>query len=650
MDTPLLVSPLHFAEEMEAHWIRLDNTPSDSLRDLWRTMGSAFGKAIISFDKTTVFDPVPTWTVLNPPTGTGKSQGTCVYASMVARGNRRRSSKVAPVGVLIVTREITEADGLAAQINELAGFPCAVARHSESKLTRDEVHAADVLVVTHAAYVMALENFTVGSRWRDMIEWEGGRRRLTVIDETLSNVVEGHSIKSEDIRQVLAYVNAEMKVEFAPQVAALQEIEKVLDRIALAVKGNPDLSSQKVVWRGVEDGRVEFPESLSMGPLRERMKTLRYDLLTMHRVSPLDQQRKARLVDETLAAVESIMSRWAYYARKGNDHSLNSSRLLIPEDLPAPVVLDATASQQMLWGLMEDRAVVQPIPQGTRRYRNVTLHVARARSIGKTKMKETARARLPRILGDLQERIGRDRKVFLCCHKSIKHVAVGFAPEFARYGVGTWGAVDGKNDWKDCDTAVIVGLPYKDSVWSTNMFFATQGLQSNAWMDNPTWKQHTNVHTEMQRSQITVEVVQAINRVRCRKVIDAEGNCPETDVFVILPSDKVGDAVLENLKVEMPGLRVTEWDFQLDGANATQIRKGSSHDALLAYMENRLPGETAMTALQKELGLSSKSKANLMETLRDPAHPLTVRLKELGVEYKATGKGRGARAYLIKAD
>jgi len=654
MDTPLLVSPLHFAEEMEAHWVRLGNTPSDPLRDLWRTMGSAFGKAILSFDKTTPFDPVPTWTVLNPPTGTGKSQGTCVYASLVAKGNRRRSPGVAPVGVLIVTREITEADGLAAQINELAGFPCAVAKHSESKLSREEVRAADVLVVTHAAYVMALENFTVGSRWHDMIEWQahgaedGGRRRLTVIDESLSNVVEGHSITSEDIRQVLAFVNAEMKQEFSPQVAALQETERVLDRIAVAVKRNPESSSQKIVWRGVEDGRIEFPESLSMAPLRERMKTLRYDLLTMHRVSPLDQQRKARLVDETLAAVESILSRWAYYARKGNDHSLNSSRLLIPEDLPAPVVLDATASQQMLWGLMEDRAVVQPIPQGTRQYRNVTLHVARARSIGKTKMREAARVRLPRVLGDLQQRIGKDRKVFLCCHKSIKHIAVAFAPEFASYGVGTWGAVDGKNGWKDCDTAVIVGLPYKDSVWSTNMFFATQGLQPNEWMDSPAWKQHTDVHREMQTSQITVEVVQAINRVQCRKVIDAEGNCPETDVFIILPSDKTGDAMLENLKVEMPGLRVTEWDFQLDGAG-TQIRRGSSHDALIAYMENRLPGETAMTALRKELGLSSKSKANLMEALRDPAHPLTVRLKELGVEYKTTGKGRGARSYLIKA-
>lgn len=570
---------------------------------------------------------------------------------MVAKGNRRRAPGVSPVGILIVTREITEADGLAAQIDALSGIPgAAVARHSEAKLTRDEVQAADVLVVTHAAYVKALEGFEDGSRWSDMIEWEGGRRRLTVIDETLSNVVEGHSVRSEDIRQVLAYVDAVMKQDFAPQVAALQRTGEILDMIEVAVKRDPAMSAQKVVWRGVDDGRIAFPESLSMGPLRERMKTLRYDLLTMHRVSPLDQQRKARLVDETLSSVEAVMGRWAYYARKGDYHSLNSSRLLIPDDLPAPVVLDATATQQMLWELMEGRAVVRPIPSGARSYRNVTLHVTRAQGIGKTKMKEAARVRLPRILKDLEGRAGKDRKVFLCCHKSIKHVAVGFEPEFTSYGVGTWGAVDGKNEWKDCDTTVIVGLPYKDSVWSTNMFFATQGLQPNEWMNSPAWKQHTDVHREMQLSQITVEVVQAVNRVQCRKVIDAEGNCPETDVFLVLPTDKTGDAILENLKVEMPGLKVAEWAFQLDGEGAAQVRRGSSHEALIAYMEGRLPGETAMTALQKELGLSTDGRKALMKTLADPAHPLTARLKSLGVEYRSTGKGRGARSYLVKAD
>jgi hypothetical protein len=65
-------------------------------------------------------------------------------------------------------------------------------------------------------------------------------------------------------------------------------------------------------------------------------------------------------------------------------------------------------------------------------------------------------------------------------------------------------------------------------------------------------------------------------------------------------------------------------------------------------MENRLPGETAITTIQKELGLSDKGKTKLMETLRDVAHPLTQKLAEIGVRYLTTGVGKGARSYLIK--
>ena len=105
MDTPNLVSPVSFTTAMEDHWVnRLGNTPSDSLRQLWRTMGSAFGNAILAFDKVSPFsDAKPTWTVLNPPTGTGKSQGTCVYSAMVAKTNRSLPAGVSPVGILVVT-------------------------------------------------------------------------------------------------------------------------------------------------------------------------------------------------------------------------------------------------------------------------------------------------------------------------------------------------------------------------------------------------------------------------------------------------------------------------------------------------------------------------------------------------------------------
>ena len=100
---------------------------------------------------------------------------------------------------------------------------------------------------------------------------------------------------------------------------------------------------------------------------------------------------------------------------------------------------------------------------------------------------------------------------------------------------------------------VIFGLPYRDPVWATNTFFALQGLQDNRWLEQPSWGAYADVRREMQRRQLTVSVIQAVNRVRCRRVIDGDGNCPPTDVFIVLPHGADGDAILGHLQEEMPG-------------------------------------------------------------------------------------------------
>jgi len=77
---------------------------------------------------------------------------------------------------------------------------------------------------------------------------------------------------------------------------------------------------------------------------------------------------------------------------------------------------------------------------------------------------------------------------------------------FERFAVGHWGAVDGRNDWSDCDTAVIFGLPYRDQIWANNTFFAVKGLQTGEWLKSPVWKDHADVRRVMQQRQLSVSV------------------------------------------------------------------------------------------------------------------------------------------------
>jgi hypothetical protein len=63
------------------------------------------------------------------------------------------------------------------------------------------------------------------------------------------------------------------------------------------------------------------------------------------------------------------------------------------------------------------------------------------------------------------------------------------------------------------------------------MFCALQGAQDDKWLQSPEWKNFKNVRKEMEQRQMSVSVIQAINRICCRHVIDAEGRCPPADIF-----------------------------------------------------------------------------------------------------------------------
>ena len=92
---------------------------------------------------------------------------------------------------------------------------------------------------------------------------------------------------------------------------------------------------------------------------------------------------------------------------------------------------------------------------------------------------------------------------------------------------------------------------------------------------------------------------------------------------------------------------VQPWQFELDGPQA-RVRKGSCHEAVLALMSNKLQGETPISTLRKELGLARDVVKDLQAVLRDEDHTLTKALADIGVSYVSTGKGRGARSFLLK--
>ncbi len=637
MATRNIVSASAFVRQMTTHWkTTLGNAPSPSLERLWGVVANTFNDAIVAQDKK--------WRVLEPPTGTGKTQGLTVYCAMLAELNSRCSPENR-TGVLVVVRTIAQADEIAAAINEMARRDAAVARHSENKISGEDCAAKDILVITHSAYQLATEAIYRGhfGKSAQITAWDAGPRCLTIIDEALANIVEEYQVTAHSLRRTLSYVDTHIAARHPDAVNALQMLQRTLDQIE---RSSASLQ-ETILWRSSEEHPVQWSNTSSMGGLLSEISKLPLDQMVLRKESAADRQRLVRQAKDTLRSCEAILTKWAYLQRSGNWDTLNSSELIIPLDIPGPVVLDATASQNMLWELLGELAVRPAIPSGTRNYRNVRLNVAYTKGLGKTTMKERGRGRVARVLGTL-DKTHKDRSVLFCVHKNLEPMALDLQPNFANYEVAHWGAIDGRNDWKDCDVAVILGLPFRGPLWATNTFFALTDVRTNDWLRSPSWKSYQDVRKAMEVKQITVSVVQAINRIRCRKVINSEGDCPSAEVFLVLPEDHLGTTVLDNIQAEMPGIQVVPWHFDIDGEK-TSVRRAEGFRAIIPYMASRLPGETSMHKVKADLGWSADKMKKLRGVLKDSGHFITRSLRELDVSFHTNGKlGRGSKAWLLK--
>src|SRR5258707_714541 len=120
----------------------------------------------------------------------------------------------------------------------------------------------------------------------------------------------------------------------------------------------------------------------------------------------------------------------------------------------------------------------------------------------------------------------------------------------------------------------------------------------------------------MQR-HLSTSVVQAINRICCRRVIDEYGRCPLSDVYILLPKNWQGDAILDDIQTNMPGINVVPWGFEPDGPKVYAARSNSAHAAIISLMRSREAGATSFPFIQRQLSLNPKQISRVKEQLRD---------------------------------
>lgn len=240
-----LVPPCDFSVRMHKHWTETLNMPaSPALRDVQRLMAEEFQRLIIN---NSTADLAGTSSVVLPlPTGAGKTQGTQVYASMQAELNALTADNRKPVGMVIITRLIEDADDIAKQINELSGRTVAVAHHTKNKADTADVFNSDVLVICHQAFLNAAKGWRVHDRerWHRISKWRGGDRLLFVIDEALANVVDSNEATANNLAMAVQSIPHELRLRFPVAITILEGMKRWL--VAKETGGTDD--STKLLW------------------------------------------------------------------------------------------------------------------------------------------------------------------------------------------------------------------------------------------------------------------------------------------------------------------------------------------------------------------------------------------------------------------
>ena len=143
-------------------------------------------------------------------------------------------------------------------------------------------------------------------------------------------------------------------------------------------------------------------------------------------------------------------------------------------------------------------------------------------------------------------------------------------------------------------------------------------------------------------------MIQAINRICIRRVTDDQGRCAKADVYIVLPKDWRGDAILDDIHTNMPGLKQVEWDFEPIGPKVYVPRNNSVPQAVIELMRTREPGQTPLSYIRTQLSLSYRQFGRLKENLAKATSNLAIALHGLGVLYKVEGRGPATKGILVK--
>ena len=580
------------------------NITSAYLRETWATIFHSFERCRkLNTGATATSKRI----VIPAPTGTGKTLATCYYASQLEK----------EVGMLIVTPFISEADEIVKTINYYSEEIKAIAFHNKSDYrTRvEELKEHQVLVITHNQFIGATDRNQnkVGvdrNKIDRLYQYLDGKRSVVVIDEGIETIQET-SLEYDDIHHLIALLNSyighknsdkELKLKVEEEVKSLEKFKEIFS----ISKGKLNDGFEVLLDDGVINKHME-KSSLSLTTTKKLNKSRK-----LRTFNKLANNKEGRKVAEILKNLETIIDAdWVYYS---NNDTLHTARDALPEDT-ATVILDATSSIDYYYQMHSDIEIVG-ISNKVRSYENVELFITEKQRTGQNELtnKDSVSSYVETIGRLVNSSFDKVAAVAVFTFKPIEERLNKFLDidENSLIKLDHFGNLNGKNNYRDCNTLYIIGTPFKPEFVTTNThILSNRGLACFS-LEAEVIEERLSI----KYSLIAADLIQAINRISCRKVIDGKGNCPNARVYLTMPDNEpLSKTILDAIKKQMPGIKICKWDLTL----VQSSRRGpkGKYDKALIDKLNNITNKTSLTSITKEIGLTKKQRENLIKRMKE---------------------------------
>lgn len=551
--------------------------------------------------------------IVSAPTGSAKTENVITYCSMLP----------SRVKVVICTNLVTEVDRLASDINQESGNTRACAFHTKNtNIIFDQAVTYQIVVVTHEFY---RRNFAGSTRWQELIH----DRDLVIIDEALNTMTELNVKSSSITKAITVFSHLSNQVKYTSNSYFNRALEHLNNDLAFLINypqsigAGTNLTSSDRIWSVplVSDPTkkanclsITVPKYDLFLDILRKDKSIEYNKIL---TGINDSSKDCFIKDDiamTLDNLNGFSERQVYVTASDGEYHYN--RVIDSTPKQSLVCFDATAGVNAVYRIRSEHhgdIISIPTITNVRNYSTVTLHTAETPTGKMTINKTTA-------VGILQN-IAFGKKTLIITHKQNKayfeETLSSLFPNYITYVIH-WGALTGLNKWQDFDTCVIIGLNNKPRSFSQNRVLINTN-EAIAFGEN-----QNSLNKVVADTDLVSEIIQAMNRIRIRKVATSSGGCDSANIYLTLPYGKKA-AYEHHIKTQMTDIKIVPWVLP----KSISIERTKGHiDNVIGYLDGNLRKNDSLEvnsvrdalyiepeSFRSLLGKSQSKKKEFLDTL-----------------------------------